>query len=60
MEGNMSAFNRPNLPTEPRRPWVAPTLKLVGTIADVLQGGGGKLSLTGGDPGDHRKQAPAM
>jgi hypothetical protein len=25
----MSTFNRPNLPTEPRRPWVAPTLKLV-------------------------------
>ena len=40
----MSTFNRPNLPTEPRRPWVSPALKLVGTIADVLQGGGGKPS----------------
>lgn len=57
----MSTFDRPNHPTElPRRPWVAPALKLIGTIADVLQGGGGKPSLTGGDPGDHRKQAPAM
>jgi hypothetical protein len=55
----MSTFTRPNLPTEPRRPWVAPALKLVGTIADVLQGGGGKASLVGGDPGDHRKQGPA-
>ena len=40
----MSTFNRPNPPTEPRRPWVSPVLKVVGTIADVLQGGGGKLS----------------
>jgi len=51
----MSPSNRPNPRTEPRRPWVAPALKVVGMIADVLQGGGGKLSPTTGDPGDLRK-----
>lgn len=52
----MSTFDRPNLPTEPRRPWVSPVLKVVGTIADILQGGGGKISVEGGDPGEIRKQ----
>jgi hypothetical protein len=44
-------------PTEvvDRRPWVIPKLEPVGSIAEVLHGGGGKLSLTGGDPGDSRK-----
>jgi hypothetical protein len=35
--------------------WEPPSLKLVGTIGEVLQGGGGKLSTSGGDPGDLRK-----
>jgi hypothetical protein len=51
----MSTFNRPNLPTEPRRPWVPPVLKAVGTIADVLQGGMGKLSATPSETGDGKK-----
>lgn len=51
----MSPFNRPNPPTEPRRPWVSPVLKVVGTIADVLQGGGGKLSIGLPETGDGRK-----
>jgi hypothetical protein len=50
----MSPFNRPNPPTEPRRPWVPPALKVVGTIADVLEGGA-KLSASPEDPGDGRK-----
>ena len=52
----MSTFNKPNL-AQHRRPWASPALKTVGTIADVLQGGGGKLSTAGGDPGEHRKQS---
>jgi hypothetical protein len=28
----------------------------VGHVGEVLQGGGGKLSVTGGDPGENRKQ----
>ena len=39
-----------------RRPWQTPEMVAVGTINQVLQGGGGKLSRTGGDPGDTRKQ----
>jgi hypothetical protein len=50
----MSPFNRPNPATEPRRPWVSPVLKMVGTIADILQCGGGKGSVVT-DSGDGRK-----
>ena len=35
-----------------RRPWQAPALETVGTIGKVLQGGGGKLSTSSGDPGE--------
>jgi len=41
-----------------RRRWESPRLKMVGTIGEVLQGGGGKLSTVGGDPGENRKPAP--
>jgi hypothetical protein len=37
------------------RPWVKPEVKEAGNVADVLQGGGGKLSLVSQDPGDTRK-----
>jgi hypothetical protein len=33
-------------------------LTLVGTVADVLRIGGGKLTPPGGDPGEMRKQGP--
>jgi hypothetical protein len=39
-----------------RRPWQTPEMVAVGTINQVLQGGMGKLSITGGDPGESRKQ----
>jgi hypothetical protein len=42
--------------TRGRAPWTPPTLKPVGTIRQVVQGGGGKLSVTGGDTGEPRKQ----
>jgi hypothetical protein len=41
-----------------RRPWGQPSLKTIGTIDEVVRGGGGKLSTVGGDPGEFRKQAP--
>jgi len=41
--------------TPAKRPWTKPTLKYVGDIGDVLQGGGGKLTPAPGDPGDIRK-----
>jgi hypothetical protein len=27
-----------------------------GRVSDIVQGGGGKLSITGGDPGEGRKE----
>lgn len=35
-----------------KQPWESPRLTYVGRVRDVVQGGGGKLSPTGGDPGD--------
>jgi hypothetical protein len=32
-------------------------LRFVGNLPDVVQGGGGKLSVVGGDPGESRKQS---
>ena len=48
----MSTFDRSNLVAAARRQWVSPAVKLVGTIAEVLKGGGGKLSVTAGDTGE--------
>ena len=42
--------------TKPGKPvWVAPEIKEAGTIADILKGGGGKLSVETTDTGDVRK-----
>jgi hypothetical protein len=50
---------RPNETAEPslpaKRAWTRPTLKYVGHVGDVLQGGGGKLTPAPADPGDTRK-----
>jgi hypothetical protein len=50
---------RPNETTKPslpaKRAWTRPTLKYVGHVGDVLQGGGGKLTPAPADPGDTRK-----
>ena len=57
----MSPFNRPNPPTEPRRPWVSPVLKVVGTIADVVQGmGTAKFSGTANDMDPTRSKSPGQ
>jgi hypothetical protein len=37
---------------EEKRSWVPMTLKSVGRVNDVVQQGGGKLTLVGGDPGE--------
>jgi hypothetical protein len=39
-------------PTEGRRPWEPPALRSIGTIGEVVQTGGGKISAVTGDPGD--------
>lgn len=40
------------------KPWEPPTLKVVGAVADVLRGGGGKDSPSPHDPGEIRKPRP--
>ena len=35
--------------------WTAPVAKNAGTVADILKGGGGKLSIETNDTGDVRK-----
>ena len=39
-----------------KRPWETPKLSYVGAVEDVVQQGDGKLSVTGGDPGERKKQ----
>lgn len=39
-----------------RRPWEPMRLEPVGHVSDVIQQGGGKLTLVGGDPGESRKE----
>jgi hypothetical protein len=41
--------------TEHARKWEPMKVTHVGNVSDVLQSGGGKLSLTGTDPGESRK-----
>jgi hypothetical protein len=40
---------------EKKRRWEAMTLTDLGDIRSVIQGGGGKLTIVGGDPGENRK-----
>jgi hypothetical protein len=41
-----------------KQPWVVPTLTYQGSVGEVLQGGGGKLSITAADPGENRCEKP--
>jgi hypothetical protein len=41
--------------SENRRTWEPPAIKTVGTVTEVLRGGGGKLSINANDTGDIRK-----
>jgi hypothetical protein len=38
--------------------WTPMSVRRVGSTAEILRGGGGKLSATGGDPGESRKEKP--
>ena len=50
----MSESKKPST-QQKRQPWTPPTMKAVGSIAEVLQNGGGKPSMAPGDPGEPRK-----
>jgi len=51
----MSADNPASAAGRTRRAWQRPTIAAVGTVGDVLKGGGGKNSPSPADPGDSRK-----
>lgn len=40
-----------------KQPWQRMELSYIGDAAELIQGGGGKLTPAGGDPGEHRKQS---
>jgi hypothetical protein len=40
-----------------KKAWAPMKLVLVGQATDLIKGGGGKLSLAGGDPGEGKKQS---
>ena len=48
----MKNSNKEARPTHRGRHWEPPALMTVGTIGQLLQAGGGKLSLTADDSGD--------
>ena len=39
-------------------PWTTPVLMFRGSVGQILQGGGGKLSIAGSDPGEGRCEKP--
>ncbi len=41
---------------ESKKLWEPLKKSYAGRVADVVQGGGGKLSIVGGDPGESRKE----
>jgi len=45
-------------PRSPATPWTTPVLTFRGSVGQILQNGNGKLSLTGGDPGEGRCEKP--
>jgi hypothetical protein len=45
-------------PQTPLRTWVAPQLEFKGTVGELLQTGGGKLSLSLADSGESRCEKP--
>lgn len=48
----MSEKDTSNVNAKTPAPWVPPTIQKVGTVGDVFQGGGGKLSAVADDTGD--------
>ena len=41
--------------TPERRPWEQPAARPVGTVSQILEGGGGKASILAADSGDTHK-----
>lgn len=45
-------------PSAAPRQWATPTLTHRGSVGQILKSGGGKLSITGQDPGEMRCEKP--
>jgi hypothetical protein len=43
--------------SESKHVWEPMQLVSVGSVAEVVKGGGGKLTAAGGDPGEQRKES---
>ena len=41
-----------------KREWMTPQLQFKGGVGDILKSGGGKLSISGSDPGEMRCEKP--
>jgi hypothetical protein len=54
MKSDKQAAGGPPPDTKKKR-WEPPALTYIGDVADIVRAGGGKLSITGGDPGESRK-----
>ena len=51
MKTNFTAKSAPT-------PWTTPVLTFRGSVGQILQSGGGKLSIAGSDPGEGRCEKP--
>lgn len=45
-------------PKSPAMAWTTPILTFRGSVGQILQSGGGKLSIAGSDPGEGRCEKP--
>lgn len=48
----------PRRPAAAKAPWEPMTITYVGSVSEIIQIGRGKLSQTGGDPGEPKKEKP--
>jgi hypothetical protein len=51
----MNEVNKIALESRPRRAWKTPAITAVGSVAEVLGAGNGKVSVITGDPGESQK-----
>ncbi len=50
--------SKTTVPVTTLKAWTTPTLSHRGSVGQILLGGGGKLSISGSDPGEMRCEKP--
>jgi hypothetical protein len=53
-------MNDPNTRDLRRQTWETMNLRELGRLADIIQGGGGKVTTVGGDPGEPTRKPPGQ